>query len=126
VFDDSSINGIVATSTGLVAVGGFGEKPAVWTSHDGMTWRRVADASSLGDGVMYAVAAGPGGLVAVGYRQAGGAVWTSTDGASWTRAPDQPDFESAQMLGVIADPRVVIVGRAAPGTPPTGFIWAAP
>ena len=125
-FDGSSINGVVATSSGLVAVGGFGDKPAVWTSQDGMTWREVADASSLGDGVISAVAAGPAGLVAVGDGQAGSVVWTSTDGSRWTRAPGQPDFEGAQMLGVIADPRVVIVGRAAPGTSPTGLIWAAP
>jgi hypothetical protein len=63
----------------------------IWSSADGASWRRVADASVLGVGAVSGLRYTAVGLVAIGYSPAdGGAVsWQSTDGKSWQRSPHQ-------------------------------------
>lgn len=111
--------GAVAWNGGRYVAVGVDEGPraprmAVWTSADGVSWRRVADgpAFDVGDyqdtmeyrgwaGPADLDAAGPAGFVAVGRRCVGGrtygepvactaVVWRSPDGSSWTaeRSPD--------------------------------------
>ena len=99
---------LAAGESGLVAVGADGalleENAAVWTSPDGKSWERVADADGVFGGppressgpgdtfpslqfIRGVVAGGPG-FVAVGEDQSQdvqAAVWTSPDGQSWSR-----------------------------------------
>jgi hypothetical protein len=89
--------GVVATTTGLVAVGnsrtsttGPG-RPAAWASPDGVTWTRSATGLDF-DGSLSGIAVGGPGLVAVGticrpdcqQLASGGGVATSVDGSTWT------------------------------------------
>ncbi len=92
----AGVLGIAAGGPGLVAVG-FEERPAsagaVWTSTDGLDWRRVPHDPALfaaaGTTRIMDVAAVPGGLVAVGFESVGPrsrkVFWTSTDGLAWAR-----------------------------------------
>jgi molecular chaperone DnaK len=99
------MTGVASGADGLVAVGWVGEgtgpepagadrRPAVWTSTDGMNWRRVtlSLATSARVGELYDVAARPGGgFVAVGVEwgadpeSGDGTVLTSPDGSQWQR-----------------------------------------
>ena len=81
----------------LVAVGwessGGDVDPAVWTSSDATTWRRLDAVTSglheTGKQAMRTVIEAPPGLVAVGHDNSTGsmdaAVWTSEDGTTWKR-----------------------------------------
>lgn len=81
----------------LVAVGwessGGDVDPAVWTSSDAATWRRLDAVTSglheTGKQAMRTVIEAPPGLVAVGHDNSTGsidaAVWTSADGTTWLR-----------------------------------------
>jgi len=101
--DEVSVNAVIATDDGWLAVGAA-EPPCntdcgldpvrglVWTSRDGLRWTRVADQASLADAGMQAVARGGPGYVAVGLAGHRGAAWTSGDGHSWVRVPDAPAF----------------------------------
>jgi hypothetical protein len=103
--EPSFMSDVVATGSGLVAVGrgGVDPRPAVWLSADGFTWDRLLDsmAGELSGGesalsAMTAVTAGDRGLIATGMklvrdddpstadRMTGGAlVWTSVDAYGW-------------------------------------------
>ena len=89
--------GVVATTTGLVAVGnsrtsttGPG-RPAAWTSPDGVIWTRSATGLDF-EGQLSGVTVGGPGLVAVGTicrpdcqrLASGGLAAASVDGSSWT------------------------------------------
>lgn len=81
----------------LVVVGwessGGDVDPAVWTSSDAATWRRLDAVTSglheTGNQAMRTVIEAPPGLVAVGHDNSTGsidaAVWTSADGTTWVR-----------------------------------------
>jgi hypothetical protein len=87
------IEAIAPGPGGLVAVG-FADgdrgddRPAVWTSADGLTWARLAAGSSAfapGDWLR-GIAASGDGYVAAGQNGAGSAaIWSSPDGTTWTR-----------------------------------------
>jgi hypothetical protein len=63
----------------------------IWSSADGASWRRVADASVLGPGAVSGLRYTALGLVAIGNSPAdkGAVSWRSTDGKSWQRSPHQ-------------------------------------
>lgn len=85
--------GLVAVGSGLTGKAGTirtGKLFAVvWTSHDGVTWRRVPYSQiTFGGAEMFDVAGGDFGLVAVGHNTQGeehSVVWTSRDGVHWRR-----------------------------------------
>ena len=101
----STMSDVAAWDGGLVAVGGVWSEDswsnigdvdaAVWTSTDGITWRRIAqqDDSVFGgvsDQAMTAVAASKSAIVVVGSEGGGSsyaAVWASVDGMNWERVP---------------------------------------
>ena len=127
---------VVAGGPGLVAVGyessdvGMEENAAVWTSVDGLTWRRVPHDEAVFGGsdaqwVSGVAAAGPG-VVAVGYDASdrGAAVWTSTDGLAWTQVPyDESVFGSLQLGAVAAaGPGLVAVGSDSSGGDPDAAV----
>lgn len=102
------IGGVGVTARGLVAVGSvagrLGRYPQAWTSHDGLTWKRVPGMHRLAvshtDLWPYGVAAHGRVVVAVGEADQDdphddpgeGAMWRSTDaGGTWSRVqmPDE-------------------------------------
>lgn len=130
------ILGLIATPSGLVAVGwdseasylaeqtgsrDLGGHAAVWTSPDGAAWtRHDADAEAfVGEGYELAtdIAAGGPGLVAVGAGflefDRWGIVWASGDGSSWTRVPLDRLDNLRPLAAVAAGPAgLVAVGGA--------------
>lgn len=119
----TAINAIVAGGPGLVAVGYESPDAAVWTSEDGLSWKRAAkgDPALADRGIegMSAVAAAGPGFVAVGGDEVGGnwdaAVWMSRNGLSWKRvgfgAAVFGGNGSQLMRGVVAGgPGLVAVG----------------
>ena len=131
--------GVVAGGPGLVAVGYEADSPgmeanaAVWTSVDGLNWRRVPRDEAVFGGPdnqgMENVTAGGPGLVAVGEDESdrGAAVWTSTDGVAWTQVPyDEAVFGSSRMESVAAaGPGLVAVGSDSSGGDPDGAVWTS-
>lgn len=136
----------VAWNGGRYVAVGVDEGPrsprmAVWTSVDGISWRRVADGAAfdVGDyqdtmqyhgwaGPADVDAAGPAGFVAVGRRCVGGrtygepivctaVVWRSPDGWGWTaeRSPDplRGSVVAGAVLAAGDASRVVLVGATA-------------
>lgn len=102
-FEDSwwtGLNGLVAGGPGFVAVGATRAGGAtVWTSVDGLGWRRSA---TLGDATMLDVVVGGPGLVATGATggpHSEGRVWTSRDGITWTAATGLPPGELSTLAG---------------------------
>ena len=137
---------IAAGPLGVVAVGTIGDRPASWSSADGLSWTASRDAlpaSDTGtDSVMVTdvIAAGDGWLavgredpacnVNCGVAPVRSLVWTSRDGLRWTGVPRQRSLEGAGMNGVAAGgPGFVAVGaakgRAAVWTSPDGSAWTA-
>ena len=135
--DNQGMENVTAGGPGLVAVGydesGGDRDAAVWTSVDGLTWRRVPHDEAIFGGAgwqaMESVAAGGPGLVAVGYDASdrGAAVWTSTDGVAWTPVPyDDAVFGSSRMESVAAaGPGLVAVGSDSSGGDPDGAVWTS-
>ncbi len=137
LFDgDQAMLDVVATDSGLVAVG-FDEMAeqlvtvaAVWLSPDGRTWERAArnDTVFPPNSSIHGVIAGGPGLVAygelAGFPSAVPGVWTSADGRAWTAvessfAPTAQDLSAAgadecvglQVMGVAAgSERLVAAG----------------
>jgi hypothetical protein len=125
--DDVEVTSAVATDDGWLAVGrrdaacsidcGLGPLRAiVWTSHDGLTWARVADQASFAKAGMTGVTRLGSKYVAVGLAVKRAVVWTSPDGSTWTRVPDAPMFHprtngpeaTIEMTGVSAGHGVVV------------------
>jgi hypothetical protein len=84
---NAEMTDVVTYVGGLIAVGGAGFGPAVWTSPDGVTWSPSWPSDAPGgagdpriDGRIEAITEGGPGLVAVGPG-----VTTSSDGINWTR-----------------------------------------
>jgi hypothetical protein len=82
-----SVQRAIGLKAGWVAVGGQGDRAAIWTSSDGSDWKVLV---GLGKGIVSDVAATPGGVIAVGTVDdvAGthdGAIWVSKGGVQWTR-----------------------------------------
>ena len=137
-----AMRAVAAGGPGLVAVGDDGsggdEDAAVWTSADGLRWRRVPHDEAVFGGadveVMSSVAKGGPGLVAVGYDgsavDADAAVWTSADGLRWRRVPhDEAVFGGAdvQRMSSVAKggPGLVAVGYDGSGGDADAAVWAS-
>jgi hypothetical protein len=80
---------VVAGGPGYVAVGNDCVGAAMWTSEDGLGWRRVTDLPGAADAVIQAVVGlEDGTLVAVGHsggvmNDARASAWSSRDGLTW-------------------------------------------
>jgi hypothetical protein len=147
---DVIMSSVTVGGPGLVAVGGQGwwsegdGEAAVWTSVDGITWRRVPHDEAVFGGTgsqrMNSVALGGPGLVAVGSVGSqvddlvDAAVWTSVDGITWTRVPhDEAVFggERIQTMesvtaggpGLVAVGGDELTGSAAVWTSVDGITW---
>ena len=116
--DTSGTNTGKATGTNRVATA------AVWTSADGLAWKRVPQQPALAVGELDRLAAGPAGFLAVGSEYDAPA-W-SADGASWMRV--DVGTPNAVVSGVAAtDTGFVAVGgvetAAMAWTSPNGRTW---
>lgn len=90
--EGDEIHAVVAAGPGLVAVGRANRSAPIWSSADGLAWRRIdlAEFNVVLDGV-----AGGSGLVRVGYTGSWfvwghpitPTAWTSPDGVEWTARP---------------------------------------
>lgn len=83
-----SVNAVINTADGFVAIGGGGQQAVIWLSHDGVTWQRKT-ATQLG--LRTAAGAAPSGMSFATTRgndtviSDQGSAWLSTDGGSaWT------------------------------------------
>ncbi|MEV0287071.1 sialidase family protein [Kribbella sp. NPDC050820] len=86
--------GVAAGPSGFVVTGNTDEGPVVWTSGDGVSWRRLPDdrkVFAVTDSVS-AVTSGRRGFAMVGTNSVGSAgspnqlvYWSSADGSSWQR-----------------------------------------
>jgi hypothetical protein len=82
---------VAAGPAGFAAVGTLGGNDAIWTSVDGLDWRRVAgDAAELGAGSVNDVVATKDGFIAVGQidaerQHSDGAIWVSQGPDAWHR-----------------------------------------
>jgi hypothetical protein len=124
---DQVINRLLATPTGVVAVGydtsGGDEDAAVWTSVDGTRWNRVAHDEEVfggaGDQQMWSAVSGGSGLIVVGYDSSGGeqdsAVWTS-DGVAFRRVEHREG-----VFGGLGDQSMLRVIQGGPGFVAVGF-----
>ncbi|MGH2467722.1 MAG: zf-HC2 domain-containing protein [Candidatus Limnocylindrales bacterium] len=116
------VNALTRGGSTYVAVGQDAAGAAIWWSHDGETFRRLALAAAAGTRLLDVAAGGPG-FVAVGWtvdasQVQHAAVWTSVDGLSWQVDPD----ESA-LPGVQLDEVTAWAGRlTAVGTAPAGAV----
>ncbi len=79
VFGDSMMDKVIATDTGLLAVGTAGERGAAWTSPDGTAWTRIPYDKAFGAGAGIGdVVVGGSGIVAVGVVNDAPAIWVAT------------------------------------------------
>lgn len=109
------LSAVVAADGRLLAFGKVGDidvySAAVWTSDDGITWRRVQVGPEFDGAQVLDVAAAAGGFVAVGGVPGAdaAAIWTSTSGETWKRASGQ--FAGAFLWAVArGGPGFVAVG----------------
>ncbi len=123
-FDSSDIADVIAGGDGLLAVGAspggeFVPTAAVFTSADGVVWRRVTPMSAdFNDKIIGDVVATPHGFVAVGgdfFTTGLMTAWTSSDGIAWQRSP-HPDEST--------DPSVAFM-MAETATVQGDTVWAA-
>ncbi len=146
--EDSTPDGfpmnLAAGPRGLVAVGSIDDRPASWTSPDGLTWTAHSDAFPVpapgtDDIEVTEVIATDDGWLAVGRRDPQcfvncglepirAYVWTSKDGARWTKLEDQPSLAGGGMSAVArSDGGYVAAGNAAGHaaiwTSPDGVTW---
>lgn len=129
LFDDSTIADVIPGGDGLLAVGSspggeFVPTAAVFTSADGLTWRRVTPRNAdFDEKMMTAVMDTGDGFVAVGGDLASAdrpgaglmAAWTSPDGITWTPS-SPPDEETDASVAHMTAQAVTQAG---------GAIWAA-
>jgi hypothetical protein len=142
----AQMSSVVAGGPGFVAVGveqggggQTGQQGAVWTSVDGIAWRKTT-VPEPGDWMHDVVVGGPG-LVAVGTAQPGpgdqekAAVWTSIDGVIWSRVADGPQFANGAIAAIVNGPKgLLAVGQTldprtgalhpATWTSPDGVTWS--
>jgi hypothetical protein len=101
-------HGIVVAVGSVCAPSGGSCRAAVWTSPDGMTWKRVPDSAAF-DGNMYAATVWRDGFLAVGDdgHDKVPRAWSSADGVSWTRSPDVVGLDGAFSAVITLDDRLV-------------------
>ncbi|MDX1468785.1 MAG: hypothetical protein R3258_05550 [Acidimicrobiia bacterium] len=112
----------------------------VWSSGDGVTWRRISGDDPFGPGKaeIELVTAGGPGLVATGigcdapagnvyYVSCRQTVWTSPDGALWTRSPDRGRVLGNADINDLAEagPGLVAVGAVLDGDGNSASVWTS-
>jgi hypothetical protein len=83
VLRTADLRDVAMSATRVVAIGGSGGRPAVWTSTDGLVWSRVPSLPATRRADLRAIVHGPSGFVIVGVDRNRPAAWTSADGLAW-------------------------------------------
>ena len=135
---------LAAGPAGVVAIGRIDDRPASWSSPDGLTWTAqtsafpgtvdgndvsVTAAVATSDGWLAVGRADPRCNINCGLDPRRALVWTSTDGLDWVRVADQDAFAKAAMTGVTrTSVGYIAVGfaddHAAVWTSAEGSIWS--
>jgi hypothetical protein len=135
-FTGSLVSRLLITPSGLVAWGWAGEPvctgegagttcgptPAmIWTSADGLSWTRIADASTFKGATIVGLASGSHGLVAAGYLGwSEPAIWTSAAGSTWQRLSlSSATFQGAHFSDVRAIASGYVLAGSLGGSDPT-------
>ena len=137
------IRGIVAGGPGFVAWGLFTDTPlpdvfgasyqlpadagVPWTSVEGTTWTRAADASPFAGAWITSIVLVGSRLLAFG--QVGtdpiAATWSSDDGLAWTRLPEGPPaIGGSDYFVALGDGRVLELAQPASGSPIAAWLSA--
>ncbi|HLX34106.1 MAG TPA: hypothetical protein VKR30_02570 [Candidatus Limnocylindrales bacterium] len=120
-FGGSSMSGVAASPSRLVAVGLSPAGPSAWLSADGRAWAVEPLPTAAGSALVNDVAAGEGRFVAVGRLDTSAAVWTSVDGTSWSMEAGTPSLDSARMTRVLWTGREYLaLGSSSAGN---GLAW---
>jgi hypothetical protein len=108
------LRAVVAVEHGFVAAGSdesdrLAPRAVFWTSADGRSWERVADAPEFRDARVEGLAAEAGAVVAAGTAYTaedpiGAAAWRSLDGGPFERSID-PALEGGRMHAVSGSPK---------------------
>jgi molecular chaperone DnaK len=136
--------GVAATPTGAVAVGWTGSgahrRAAVWTTHDGASWKLLDPAGDFtaGSGVTELTAVtvtADHRLLAIGQdhkpdpTDGDAAVFSSPDGATWTRVPatglSGPGPQTIRRLTTTADGHLLAIGAALSGAHQAPAMWTS-
>ncbi len=101
---------------------------AMWTTRDGLTWRRLSASvlAPFGGAVISLVGTGAPGIIALGTCGTGTCVWTSPDGTRWSAARPLPALLSdLASLRDVATAESGYVLLQAEGAPPTAHpaVW---
>jgi len=131
--DHGELRAVIATPDGFVAAGSderdrLAPRAIFWTSADGRTWERVADAPAFADARVEGLARLGGSVVAAGTAftgadPIGAASWSWADGGPWERASDK-DLDGGQMHAVSANAK----GLVGVGTDVAGhraMVWSS-
>lgn len=135
-----SVLGLAVGDAAAVAVGYQGDDTrlqsrdmAVWSTSDGVRWRRVLHPEVDDRQLLFDVVALDEGFLAVASMGSGdddgdeGAVWTSSDGERWERQETTMFRGGVQLTAITASSdRVVVTGRRAPRDAVGTIAWAAP
>jgi hypothetical protein len=93
---DQAVDAVGTANRLVVAVGSANGDPAVWSSADGLSWRRTQTVTRNGTQRLTSVTAGNAGWLAVGYDGTAPRhplVLTSRDGSSWQAADQAGAFK---------------------------------
>jgi hypothetical protein len=123
-----SANGVIADSDGLVVYGGIGDRPAVWTSRDGLSWAAAALPGGFGFPASAAASTTATVLLGAGTTSRcahpfGEFLWRRTSGAtSWDAVPFVEPLFCAGGFAEISETRdaFAVVGM---GTGDQPFAW---
>lgn len=98
----------------LVAVGDLvtGGAAAIWSSADGISWRRVGDPTAFEDASLAAIARIPDGIIASGYQGTDAAAWISSDAEAWMRLDEGPGLRDAYFTTMVMGSERLVAGGA--------------
>lgn len=137
---DVAMKAVAAGSGRLVAVGldstSGHDRPAAWSSTDGLTWQRVRLSPALEvsrESRLVKVSGGPLGFFATGSATGDGTpvpvLWRSSDGHSWAQvATSQLAGKGLRMAAAVTQgpAGIVVVGHTGGGIAQSGATWFSP
>jgi hypothetical protein len=102
--DSRNVTDVIATDSGLLAVGVDAGGPAAWRSVDGRMWARsLVDAPGRGNtDALWGITSTRLGHFAWGFDGGHAALWRSPDGTAWAQAGDQRVFDLPQTESICA------------------------
>lgn len=126
--EGATLNGVTASSDGMVAVGSDAEGAAAWTSTDGVTWQPVEVADADGVDALHAVALDGGGVAFGAVDPDPSRTWSASAGSQPWEPADSGGIDG-RVNAVAADgDRWVAAGDlvdAETGAGAAGAVWTS-